>query len=462
MAILPITLPLLAENGLRFLFTFVDMFMLSGLVVNGTRYGDDAVAAVGLCGSFVFFINIIFRIVNSGSSIVIGQYNGASLPAKALRSVMTSVLFTVIVGAVLGLALGLLSRPIISAYRLNEIRSAFAGDYLTVYGAFCLTIGLNTGFATVLRAYGYSKGPMVVNIAANILNIFGNYCFIYGALGMPQWGVTGVAVSTVVSQGLAAAAMFILILKKKDIAFALKKFALITRESIREILRIGVPYAAEHLSYNLAAMVMQFMVASMDFGLPPALQVNLPAYTYAFIVSRFIASITLSTGQGTQIITSYLVGAGRKEEAYRKVIKYFFWALGLAALLTVAASLSRHAIFGLFPMEANVLALASSLVLMCMALETGRTWNLVIISGLKGSGDVRFPVQMGVFSMWIIGVGGAAFFAFVLGMGVYGIWLGIALDEWTRGVIMFFRWRSKIWQTKQLIRTPLESEPTAE
>ena len=149
---------------------------------------------------------------------------------------------------------------------------------------------------------------------------------------MPQWGVTGVAVSTVVSQGLAAAAMFILILKKKDIAFALKKFALITRESIREILRIGVPYAAEHLSYNLAAMVMQFMVASMDFGLPPALQVNLPAYTYAFIVSRFIASITLSTGQGTQIITSYLVGAGRKEEAYRKVIKYFFWALGLAAL----------------------------------------------------------------------------------------------------------------------------------
>ncbi len=462
MAILPITLPLLAENGLRFLFSFTDMFMLSGLVVNGTRYGDDAVAAVGLCGTFVFFINIFFTMVNSGSGIVIGQYNGSHQPAKALRAVMTSMLFSITVGAALSLAMGLLARPIISAYRLNEVRNLFAGDYLTVYGSFCFTVAMNTGFATILRAYGYSKEPMVVNIFANILNIFGNYCFIYGAFGLPQLGVPGVAASTVISQGLAAVFMLILIIRKKDIAFSLKKFALIKWESLKEILRIGIPHAAEHMSYNIAMMSMQFMVASMDFGLPEALQVNMPAYTYAFIVARFISTFSVSTGQGTQIVTSFLVGAGRKAEAYRKVIKYFLLALGFVGLMTVTVSLFRHTVLGLFPMEANVFALCSSLILMCMALETGRTWNLVIISGLKGSGDVRFPVQMGVFSMWIIGVGGAAFFAFVLKMGVFGIWLGIALDEWTRGVIMFLRWRSKIWPTKKVIEIPSEAEPTVE
>jgi Na+-driven multidrug efflux pump len=256
--------------------------------------------------------------------------------------------------------------------------------------------------------------------------------------------------------------MLILIMRKKDIAFSLKKFVLVKWASLREILRIGIPYAAEHLSYNLTMMVMQFMVATMDFGLPKELQINFPAYTYAFLVSRFIAHITLSTGQGTQIITSFLVGAGRKKEAYRKVIRYFLVALGIATLLAVAGSIFRHTILGLFPMEAGVFALASSLVLMCMALETGRTWNLVIISGLKGAGDVRFPVQMGVFSMWIIGVGGAAFFAFVLKLGVFGVWLGVSLDEWTRGIVMFLRWRSKIWQTKKVIETPLETEPAAE
>ena len=137
MAIIPITLPLLAENGLRFLFSFVDMFMLSGLVINGTSYGDDAVAAVGLCGTFVFFINIMFRMVNSGSGIVIGQYNGARQPQKALRAVMTSILFSAALGVLLSIALALLSRPIISIYRLNEIRDTFAGDYLTIYGSFC-------------------------------------------------------------------------------------------------------------------------------------------------------------------------------------------------------------------------------------------------------------------------------------------------------------------------------------
>ena len=88
-----------------------------------------------------------------------------------------------------------------------------------------------------------------------------------------------------------------------------------------------------------------------------------------------------------------------------------------------------------------------------MLLEPGRTFNLVIINGLKGAGDVDFPVRMGIVSMWGIGVVFAFLFGVVLKLGVIGIWLGISMDEWIRGIIMYFRWKSKIWQSKVIVNT---------
>jgi len=451
MHILIITIPILVENLLRFFFSFADMFMLSGLSVNGVRMGDNAVAAVGLVLNFVFFINILYLMINSGASIVITQYNGAKNAKKAAQTVTAGVFLAALTGIIISLTMFFAAKPILSLYRLNEIRFGFAVDYFTIFSAFSLGLAMNSIFSTVLRSYGYSREPMFINMSANALNVFGNYCFIYGAFGFPQWGVAGVAVSTVFSQILAAVVMFFIILKKKDIAFRLMNFFKIKLQSIKEILRIGVPTAGESLSYNIAMIMMNFFVAQMDFGLPPEAQINLPAYNYAFIFARFILYFAMSTGQGTQIITSYLVGAGRKEEAYRNVFKYFYFSFILALLIAAVLSLLRNTILHIFPMENDIFTLCSSLVIFTMLLEPGRTFNLIFINGLKGSGDVHFPVRMGIISMWGIGVLFAFLFGIVLEIGVIGIWLAISMDEWTRGIIMYFRWKSKVWQKKAII-----------
>jgi putative MATE family efflux protein len=452
MNIFVIAIPLLAENMLRFLFSFTDMFMLSGLSVNGVRFGDDAVAAVGLVMNFTFFINILYLMINSGAGIVITQYNGAGKAKKATQTVVTSVFLAALVGVVISIVMFFLTKPIISVYRLSPVRTGFAEDYLLIFGSLSLGLAMNTVFSTVLRSYGYSKEPMFINIAANAVNVFGNYCFIYGALGFPQWGVAGVALSTVISQFLAAASMLLIILKKKDIALPFRRFFKIKFRSIREILRFGLPNGGESLSYNIAMIVMNYFVAQMDFGLPPDQQINLPAYNYAFIFARFILYFAYSAGQGTQIITGYLVGAGRKDEAYRKVFKYFYFSFVWALILAGTLSLFRKSILSIFPMDENIFTLCSSLVVFTLLLEPGRTFNLIIINGLKGSGDVDFPVKMGIISMWGIGVVSAFVLGVVLNLGVIGIWIAIAMDEWTRGIIMYFRWKSKVWQSKSIIR----------
>jgi putative MATE family efflux protein len=452
MHILIITIPILAENLLRFFFSFADIFMLSGLSINGVRMGDDAVAAVGLVLNFVFFINLLYLMISSGAGIIITQYNGAQNTKKAARTVTTSVFLAALTGIIISLTMFFLAKPILSLYRLNEIRYGFAVDYFTIFSAFSLGLAMNTIFSTVLRSYGYSREPMVINMIANALNVFGNYCFIYGAFGFPQWGVAGVAVSTVFSQILAAVCMFFIILSKKDMTLRLTDFFKIKLQLIKKILRIGVPIAGESLSFNTAMIVMNFIVAQMDFGLPPEAQINLPAYNYAFIFARFIFYFSFSTGEGTRIITSYLVGAGKSGEAYRNVFKYFYFSFILAFVLAGVLSLLRNTILRIFPMEDTIFNLSSNLVILTMLWEPGRTFNLIFINGLKGSGDVDFPVRVGIASMWGIGVLFAFIFGIVLDFGVIGIWLAISMDEWIRGIIMFFRWKSKVWQEKAIVK----------
>ena len=66
-------------------------------------------------------------------------------------------------------------------------------------------------------------------------------------------------------------------------------------------------------------------------------------------------------------------------------------------------------------------------------MEFGRSLNLVTIPGLKGAGDVKFPVFYGIFSMWCIMVAGAWIFGIVLGFGLPAIILAIGMDETNRG-----------------------------
>ena len=67
---------------------------------------------------------------------------------------------------------------------------------------------------------------------------------------------------------------------------------------------------------------------------------------------------------------------------------------------------------------------------------------------MRAAGDSRFPAIVGSTLMWTVGLGAALGLAFGAGLGVVGIWLGMAVDEWTRALVNGWRWRSGAWQRK--------------
>jgi len=95
--------------------------------------------------------------------------------------------------------------------------------------------------------------------------------------------------------------------------------------------------------------------------------------------------------------------------------------------------------------------LAASVLVVAIVHEPARNFNTIINPSLKGAGDVRFPVTVGIIGMWCVGTFGAWLLGIHLGLGLVGVWIAMACDEWSRGIAVLLRWRSGAWKNKSLL-----------
>ena len=75
----------------------------------------------------------------------------------------------------------------------------------------------------------------------------------------------------------------------------------------------------------------------------------------------------------------------------------------------------------------------------------GQAFNGVVISSLRATGDVGFPIQMAALSMWCVWVPLAWLLGLKLGLGLAGFWIAMITDEWLRGLLMYRRWKNRRW-----------------
>jgi Na+-driven multidrug efflux pump len=88
---------------------------------------------------------------------------------------------------------------------------------------------------------------------------------------------------------------------------------------------------------------------------------------------------------------------------------------------------------------------------LAIILEPGRAFNIILISGLRSTGDVKFPIIIGIIFQWGVGAFLGFIFGIVFGWGLVGIMIAALLDEWIRGIFMLFRWWSRKWQSMSVV-----------
>ena len=114
-------------------------------------------------------------------------------------------------------------------------------------------------------------------------------------------------------------------------------------------------------------------------------------------------------------------------------------------------ALFARPILGLFTDDPQMVRLVSMLLVVDIVLEIGRMSNLVFGFALKTSGDAVYPMLVAVVFAFLCAAGGTWLFGVKLGWLAVGAYVGMALDECARAVLMYARWHTGCWQRLRLV-----------
>lgn len=437
-----LTWPIFLELLLFMLMGTSDTLMLSGV-------SDEAVSAVGVVNQYVFICILIMEVIGHGAAIVVAQYLGARRPQEAARISALAITLNLGLGVIVSAGLLLFGDAILEGMNLQGPVLAHAKTYLHLVGGFLFLQALINVFSGLLRTYGFTRQSMFVSLGMNVLHVACNYGLIFGHFGLPEMGVAGAAISTVLSRATALGVFVWMLYRVMEVRMVLRDYVTFSRDSVRKILKVGIPSAVEQLTYQGCQTVFLYYVTFLGTA-------ALASRQYANAISHYVFLCSLALGMSTAILVGRLVGARRADDAYRQALESLKWGLAITVVVDVAAILLRERLAGLFTDNGDIIQVTAQLIVLGLLLETGRCFNLVLVSALRAAGDATFTVYMGILSMACMSLPLGYFLVFKLNMGLPGVWLAVSADEWLRGISMWLRWKSRAWERKSLV------EPSAE
>ena len=432
-----LTGPIFIETLLIMTLGAVDTVMLS-------RHSDASVAAVGVVNQIVMLCFLVFEVINLGTSVLVSQYLGARLNDRVSKVVGVSLLVNLLIGLAISAMLYFGAVVILRLMGLNDLLLGEGVGYMRIVGALAFFQALSLTASAALRASNRAIYPMVVVGIVNILNIIGNYILIFGRFGAPALGAEGAAISTATSRGVAMVILNIILFHTVIKRFPWEIFRRFPMRELHNLLKIGLPSAGEQFSYSSAQIVMTFFIKMLGLEV-------LAARTYVVNIVMFGYLFCIAISQGGAITIGHLVGKGKIHGAFILGKYVMRMALVITVTLSLAIAITGREILSLLTDNTEIISIGATLLWLDLLVEIGRPINIFATNALRATGDVNYPFYVGLVVMWSLQVVGGYLTGIYFGLGIYALWLMIAADEITRGVIFTRRWWSMKWAGKSFV-----------
>ena len=429
--------PIFLEILLMLTIGVVDTLMLS-------QYSDDSVAAVGVVNQLLNMVFLLFNVTTTGTAVMCALYFGSRDNKSFIQVVGTSLLFNAVIGISISLLIFFFGQQMLVWMDIRPDLMPDASTYIHIVGGFGFFQAITFTVSAILRAANKPKYAMQVALFINLLNVFGNYSLIFGHFGFPALGVEGAAISTSVCRGIAMVLLFIMLFKRLIPKIPLEYFRPFPVDKLKSVLKIGLPSAAEQISYDASQVMIVYFINMLGNEL-----LATRVYVMNVVIIGYIFSLAMA--QATAVCTGNLVGALKKKAAY--LISWYAWRRSL--LITFVASsvvyLFARPLLGVFTENEVIITAAVAVLAIDIFLEQGRATVLMFLFCLRSVGDVVVPVLVALFCMWFFAVFCGYMFGIVFGLGLTGMWIAFAMDECSRGAILALRWRSQKWKKRVLV-----------
>ena len=251
-SIISYTIPIILTSILQLLFNAAD------LVVVGRFCGSISVAAVGATGSITALIVNLFIGLSVGAGVTVAHGVGSREDEVVHRTVHTAVPMALVSGAVLTVLGILLTEKLLTMMGTPENVLTLSTVYMKIYFAGITFTMVYNFAASILRAVGDTRSPLIFLTIAGVINVVLNLIFVTQF----HMNVAGVALATTASQAFSAVAMVIVLMRRTDAARLIPGKMRIYGEQMRKMIRIGLPAGIQSSLFSISNVMIQSSVNS--------------------------------------------------------------------------------------------------------------------------------------------------------------------------------------------------------
>lgn len=430
-------IPVVLEQLLNSIMGTADTMMVSNV-------GSAAISAVSLVDSINVLVIQAFSALAAGGAIVCAQYIGQRNKEKANESARQVLFIITAISAAVSLICLVFQKPLLRLiFGSVEAEVMRASETYFFYTALSFPfIAAYDSAASIFRAQDNTKGPMLISMISNAMNIAGNAVMIWGF----HMGVAGAALSTLISRVFCA--VVVLIQLRKDRQEIVVRDYIRIRPNwsmIKRILGIGIPSGVENSMFQLGKLAIQSTVSTLGTA-------AIAAQAMTNILENLNGIAAIGVGVGLMTIVGQCLGAGRQDEAvyYIKKLCVIAEVIIIISCLGVFALTKPITILGGMEKESADMCFH---MMMWITIVKPLVWIMAFIPGygLRAAGDVKFSMITSCCTMWVCRFCLCVFLIRRLGFGPMGVWIGMFADWTVRSIIFTWRFRSRKWLQHKVI-----------
>ena len=385
-----------------------------------------------------------FSALAAGGAIVCAQYIGQRNKEKANESARQVLFIITAISAAVSLICLVFQKPLLRLiFGSVEAEVMRASETYFFYTALSFPfIAAYDSAASIFRAQDNTKGPMLISMISNVMNIAGNAVMIWGF----HMGVAGAALSTLISRVFCA--VVVLIQLRKDRQEIVVRDYIRIRPNwsmIKRILGIGIPSGVENSMFQLGKLAIQSTVSTLGTA-------AIAAQAMTNILENLNGIAAIGVGVGLMTIVGQCLGAGRQDEAvyYIKKLCVIAEVIIIISCLGVFALTKPITILGGMEKESADMCFH---MMMWITIVKPLVWIMAFIPGygLRAAGDVKFSMITSCCTMWVCRFCLCVFLIRRLEFGPMGVWIGMFADWTVRSIIFTWRFRSRKWLQQKVI-----------
>lgn len=424
-----LSIPVFIELLLTNLLGTIDTIMIGNFDPSG-----KLITATSNAGFIINFLIMLFTISSTGVGIVVSQYLGAGRK-DSTRVLSQGVLFNLIISIFVTVIFIFSSRYILIAMKVPS-------EILEECNSYLFILSFSLPFQSLIRVLSANlksfKKPFYVSIVyliSNLLNILLNYLLIFGKLGLPSLGCKGAAIATL-SCHILVCLLCIYFTKRK---LKLRIFTLSAdKEILNAIVKIGLPSSLEMICYNVSQLI---VLAQINKLTTPVIT----ARSYVFMFQTYVYMFSSAIGTSNAVLVGYSVGEGKYQNAKDSTGLSSLYTFPITIIVIGLLNILGFLIFPLLNKDPEILNQIYAILPWVFLVEISRAGCIIYINALKSGGDPNFPVIVGVICMFLIAALGSYILGIVCKLGLVGIYIAIGLDEFTRGLLCYIRWKRGKW-----------------